>query len=103
MRLVLSQKYFTFQNKVYQPEKGVYMGSPISSTIAEIFLQYFEDIQIKQLLDTKRHNILHNYGDNILIIYDTKITHSDLIKTQINQIQTQSSVLHSKQQMYKFP
>jgi len=41
MRLVLSQNYFTFQNKVYQPEKGVSMGSPISSTIAEIFLQYY--------------------------------------------------------------
>jgi len=34
MRLVLSQNCLTFQNKVYQPEKGVYMGSPISSTIA---------------------------------------------------------------------
>ena len=29
------------------------MGSPISSTIAEIFLHYFEDIHIEQLLDTK--------------------------------------------------
>jgi len=53
MRLVLSQKYFTFQNKVYQPKKDVYMGSPISSTIAEIFLHYFEDIHIEHLLDTK--------------------------------------------------
>jgi len=44
MRLVLSQNHFTFHNKVYQPEKGFFMGSPISSTIAEIFLQYFEDI-----------------------------------------------------------
>jgi hypothetical protein len=42
MKLVLSQNYFTFQNKVYQPEKDISMGSPISSTIAEIFPQYFE-------------------------------------------------------------
>ena len=46
MRLVLPQNYFTFQNKVYQPETDISMGSPISSTIAEIFLQYFEDIYI---------------------------------------------------------
>jgi hypothetical protein len=45
--------YFIFQNKIYQPEKGVSMGSPISSTKAEIFLQHLEDIHIKQLLDTK--------------------------------------------------
>ena len=40
MKLVLSQNYFTFHNKIYQPEKGVSMGSPISSTIPEIFLQH---------------------------------------------------------------
>jgi len=38
MEIILSQNYFTFQNKIYQPEKGVSMGSPNSSTIAEIFL-----------------------------------------------------------------
>jgi hypothetical protein len=50
--LILSQNYFTFQNKIYQPEKGVSMGSPISSTIVEIFL-HMEDIHIKQLLNIK--------------------------------------------------
>lgn len=29
------------------------MGTPISGTIAEIFLQHIENIYIKQLLDTK--------------------------------------------------
>ena len=52
MKLILSQNYFTFQNKIYQPEKGVSTSSPISSTIAKIFL-HLEDIHIKQLLDTK--------------------------------------------------
>ena len=56
--LVLSQNYFTFQNKIYQPEKGVSMGSPISSTRAEIFLHHLEDIHIKQLLNIK--NITFN-------------------------------------------
>jgi hypothetical protein len=53
MENILSQNYFTFQNKTYQPEKGVSMGSALSSTIAALFLQHLEDIQIKQLLDTK--------------------------------------------------
>jgi len=72
MEIILSQNYFTFQNKIYQPEKGVSMGSPILSTIAEIFLQLLEDILIKQLLDTKNITFYTMYVDDILIIYDTK-------------------------------
>jgi len=47
LRTVLSQNYFTFQQKIYQPEQGISMGSPISSLIAEIFLQNYEDKNIK--------------------------------------------------------
>jgi hypothetical protein len=61
MRLILSQSHFTFQNKTYQPEKDVSMGSPIPSTTAEIFLQYFEDRRIKQLMDIK-NLILHKHN-----------------------------------------
>ena len=53
MEAVLSQNYFMIQNKVHQPEKGVSMGPPISSTIAETVLQHLENVHIKQLLDTK--------------------------------------------------
>ena len=49
---ILKQNYFKFENKYYQPEKGVAMGSPISALIAEIFLQFFEDNLLKQILDT---------------------------------------------------
>jgi hypothetical protein len=59
MRIVLSQNYFTFRNRIYQPEKGVSMGSPISSTIAEIFPQYLEDMHKKQLLDAKIYDSTH--------------------------------------------
>jgi len=36
--VLLQQNYFIFQERIYQPEKGVAMGSPISGTIAEVFL-----------------------------------------------------------------
>ena len=52
LKVTLSQNYFTFQQNIYQPEQGVAMGSPISRLVAEIFLQHYEDIHIKQLLDT---------------------------------------------------
>jgi hypothetical protein len=88
MRLALSQNYFTFQNKVYQLGKGVYMGSTILSTITEISQQYFEDIHIKHFLDTKNILFYIPYADDTLIIHGTKITHHDLINTHINQIHT---------------
>jgi hypothetical protein len=40
LEIILLQNYFSFQNNLYQPEKGLSIGSPISSTIAEIFLQH---------------------------------------------------------------
>jgi len=72
MRIVLSKNYFTFRNKIYQPEKGVSMGSTISSTIAEIFLQYFEDMHIKQLLDAKNIVLHTRHVDDVLIICITR-------------------------------
>jgi hypothetical protein len=92
MRLVLSQKYFTFQNKIYQPDKGVSMGSPISSTSAEIFLQHFEDIHIKQLLDMKNIIFYTHYVDDILIICDTKRILPNLNNMYINKIHTDTKL-----------
>jgi hypothetical protein len=85
METILSQNYFTYQNKIY-PEKGVSMGSPISSLTAEIFLQYHEDIHIKQLLDTKKIALYTRYVDDILIIYDTTEIQPNIINTHVNQI-----------------
>jgi hypothetical protein len=54
--------------------------------MAEIFLQYFEDIHVKQLMDTKNIIFYTRYVDDILIVYDTKRMHPDLLNTYINQI-----------------
>jgi hypothetical protein len=50
LETILGQNYFTFQNQIYQPHKGVAMGSPISGTIAEIFLQQLENLTLNTLL-----------------------------------------------------
>jgi len=71
MKLVLSQNYFIL-NKIYQPEKGVAMGSPVSSTTTKIFLQYFEDKHIKYILDTKNLTLYICHVNDIVIIYDSK-------------------------------
>ena len=74
--------------------KDLYVNIPIeetltfSSTMAEIFLQNLEDMHIKQLLGAKNILFYTRYVDDILIIYDTKKTHPELISTHINQIRT---------------
>jgi hypothetical protein len=72
MKLVISQIYFIFINKINQPEKGVAVRLTLSSTAAEIFPQYFEDKHIKHLLDTKNVTFYVRYVDDILINYDSK-------------------------------
>jgi hypothetical protein len=45
--IILKHSYFSYDNKYYTCSKGVAMGSPISNTIAEIFLQHHEELFIK--------------------------------------------------------
>jgi hypothetical protein len=86
LEAILKQNYFDFQNNIYQPKKGVFMGLPISGTMAEIFLQHIENTHTKHLLDTK--NILYytRYIDDILIIYSTIHINNNTIQKYINQI-----------------
>ena len=61
LQLILKQNYFEFNSKIYQQKEGLAMGSPLSSIIAEIFLQ---DI------DTKIQNIIKTHApDGIWIRY----------------------------------
>jgi hypothetical protein len=62
------------------------MGSPISSLIAEIFLQQYEDANIKHLLDTKKLAYYARYVDDILIIFDTTKINSHTVNTYISNI-----------------
>jgi hypothetical protein len=52
---------------IYHPNKAVAMGSPISGTMAEIFLQYIENRHLKPLLDSKNIIFYTRYVDDILI------------------------------------
>ena len=83
---VLQQNYFSFQNNTYQPEKGVSMGSPISNTDAEIFLQYLENTHLKHILESKQIIFYTRYIDDLLMIYNTKYTTPETIHQHINKL-----------------
>ena len=42
LKIALKQKYFQHNNQFYQPNKGITIGSPVASTLAEIYLQYWK-------------------------------------------------------------
>jgi len=53
LNTILRQNYLSFHGQIYQPDKGVAMGSPISGTMAKIFLQQLENSSIKHLTDIR--------------------------------------------------
>ena len=86
LEVTLQQNYFSFCNNIYQPEKDVSMGSPISNTVAEIFLQDLENTPLKQILDLQNITFYTRYVDDILLIYNTKHTTPEIIHSHINKV-----------------
>jgi len=84
LETILQQNYFIFQEQIYQPDKGIAMGSPISGTIAEIFLQHLEHTHIRLLIESKQILYYTRYIDNILFIYDTVNTNQDKLAQYAN-------------------
>jgi hypothetical protein len=87
LNTILLHNYFQYKNNIYQPNKGIAMGSPISGIIAEIFLQHFENLLIKHHLENRSLIYYTTYVDDILIIYDTT-------KIQYHRIIQQANMIH---------
>jgi hypothetical protein len=62
------------------------MGSPISGTMAEVFLQHLEEAIIKHLIDATILSFYTRYVDDIFLIYDSTRTNTDSILQYINTI-----------------
>ena len=90
---ILRQNYLQFNDKFFQPHKGVAMGSPISGLVAEIFLQHYEEKLLKSILDTKKIIFYNRYVDDVIIFHDEHLTNTNEILNYINNIHPQ---LHFK-------
>jgi hypothetical protein len=62
------------------------MGSPILSTLAEIYLQCFEELTIRHWMESGEILYYTRYADNILIISDQNKTNKDSITNYMNNI-----------------
>ena len=85
-RYYIETKLFQYNDQIFQPKKGIAMGSPISSTIAGVYLQYIEETYMKQWLDSKEIIYYKRYVDDILIIYDQSKTNEQIILYKMNNI-----------------
>jgi len=61
------------------------MCSPLSSTLAEMYLQNIENIYIKQWLDSNEIPYYKRYV-NIIILFNTQKTQEEQLLTSINSI-----------------
>jgi formyltetrahydrofolate hydrolase len=82
----MKQNYLQFDQRFYQPDKGIAMGSPISGLIAEIFLQHYEQDLIKNSLDSRIITFYNRYVDDIIIIHDQNRTNANDIQKCMNKI-----------------
>ena len=83
---LIKQNYFQYSGEIYQPNKGIAMGSAISSTTAEIYIQYFESLHVKHWLESSEILFYKRYVDDIFIVYDTSKTNAQNIFNEINKI-----------------
>jgi hypothetical protein len=86
LKVILKPNYFQYNNKFFQPEKGIVMASPISSTMAEIYPQFFEEIYIKQWLESREIIHYKGYVNNILIIFYQNKTDGKTIMIHMNNV-----------------
>jgi len=51
MQVLIEQNYFQHGSKFYKPKYGIEMGSLISGTLTEIYLQLIEESIIKHWIE----------------------------------------------------
>jgi hypothetical protein len=53
LNTIIEQNYFQYNNQYFRPKNGIAMGSPISGTLAEIYLQQTEELYIKHSIESQ--------------------------------------------------
>ena len=88
LEICLTSTYFTFQEKYYRLTDGVAMGSPVSSVVANIFMEEFEERAIS-MAGQLEPSIWRRYVDDVFSILKRKNVERFL--SHINQLDEQIS------------
>ena len=85
LEMIIKQNYFQYSVRLLQPDKGIAMGSPTSSTLVEVYLQCIEETYVKQWLESEEIVYYKRYVDDILIIYDQNKTNEQTVLEEIKK------------------
>jgi hypothetical protein len=78
--VILNQNYFQCNDKYIEPTKGIAIGSLISETLAEIYLQFFEELIIRHWTENGEIPYYRRYVDDVIIImFDQNKINEELI------------------------
>ena len=86
IKTILYQNYFQYDDKYYQPTKGIVRGSPIPSTIAQIYLQYLKETILKHWMGTKQIIYYKRYVDHIIIIINQDVIKEEIVIAHMSKI-----------------
>jgi hypothetical protein len=89
INVTIKQNYFKANEKVWQETDGTPMGSPISSILAEIFLQEIGSRYYPNIIKNRQIVFLARYVDDIIIIVDIAHTSAELILKDHNDMHLQ--------------
>jgi len=89
LNIIIEPNYFEYNNQFFRPKNGIALGSPISGTLAEIYLQLIEKLYIKHWIESQEIVYYKRYVDDILIIFDQHRTNETTITSFMNNINEQ--------------
>ena len=101
LKTIMEQNYFQHNENFYKPHKAVAMGSPLSGTLAELYLQNIKHKYIKQWLDSKEIHYYRRYVDDIIILINTQKIQEEQVINNINSINNNLSFSMTQEESNK--
>lgn len=82
LRKCLTTTYFTFEGEYYQQDDGAAMGSPLSPIVANIYMEFFEEMAMN--LSKTRPRLWVRYVDDTFILWEHGKRRLNRFLTQLN-------------------
>ena len=100
LKIRLTSTYFSFEGKFYRLTDGVAMGSPVSSIVANLFMENLED-RATSTAGELRPRISERYVDNVFSIVKRKSAKALL--DHINELDAQIEFTMEREQEGMLP
>ena len=84
LKLCCDESFFTFNNRFFKQRRGLFMGSPLSPILANIFMEFFER-DFLPLVGNNTCNIWLRYVDDVFCILPNNLD-IDLVISDLNSL-----------------